>query len=145
MKVRSNICIICDKLFKPYNTSLQKVCSLPCAKTHGKLKEKLREAKEKKGLNDMRNEKTSLVSLEKAKTNTRMQVHAYIRLRDKNIECVSCQTPWRSDFQAGHFYSSGKYNMLRYDLNNIHGQYPKCNLYQEVEHDYYSIEIPERI
>ena len=135
MIVRSKRCVVCNKSFKPYNTSLQRACSWKCAKTFGELKELVKN----KGLNDVRNEKTSLVSLEKAKTNTRMQVHAYIRKRDKGKPCISCGTKWRSDFQAGHFYSAGKYNMLRYDLNNIHAQCPKCNLFDEGAHDSYNI------
>ncbi len=135
MLVRSKKCKVCNKSFKPYNSSLQITCSVACAITYSKLKELVN----KKGLNDVRNEKTSLVSLEKAKTNTRMQVHAYIRKRDKGKPCISCGTKWRSDFQAGHFYSAGKYNMLRYDLNNIHAQCPKCNLFDEGAHDSYHI------
>ena len=49
----------------------------------------------------------------------------YIRLRDKEKGCVSCNSSTFSD--AGHLYSAGHYPSLRFNEDNIHGQCARCN------------------
>lgn len=49
----------------------------------------------------------------------------YIRLRDKDLPCISCQR-YKIE-QAGHFYSAGKYPALRFNESNVHGQCVYCN------------------
>ena len=51
----------------------------------------------------------------------------FIRLRDKDKGCVSCDSYTFSD--AGHFYSAGHYPPLRYNENNVHGQCKRCNYF----------------
>lgn len=54
--------------------------------------------------------------------------NAFIRNRDKDKGCISCGKPVT---QAGHFYSAGKFNILRFDEDNCHGQCQQCNFYKE--------------
>ena len=56
----------------------------------------------------------------------RMACHAYIRMRDAGLPCVSCGTTESVQYAAGHYRPSGVNSKLRYDERNIHKQ---CNRY----------------
>lgn len=71
--------------------------------------------------------------------------HKYVRLRDKNKPCVSCGIPYKSDFDAGHYYKAELYSDLKFNENNIHGQCIKCNRMNEGNLNEYSISLPKRI
>ncbi len=51
----------------------------------------------------------------------------YIRLRDKDKPCVSCDKPLGSKYDAGHYFSSGGHKAVTFDENNVHGQCVTCN------------------
>jgi hypothetical protein len=83
--------------------------------------------------------------LKLAHERTKQVVHAYVRERDKGLDCISCYAPYNSDFQAGHFFSANSFTTLKYNLDNIHGQCVQCNLYFEGAHENYSLNLPKRI
>ena len=140
-KIRKKRCIVCHEQFTPFNSTLQKTCSVDCAIKYGQLKE----AANKTDLNKMRNEKDKVNNLEEIKSQTRKLVHKYIQLRDKGKSCISCGTPLGYNYDAGHIFSAGQHNMIRYDLDNIHGQCIKCNRYNEGEYEKSRIATKERI
>ena len=51
----------------------------------------------------------------------------YIRLRDKDKKCISCDSKLKGKFDAGHYVSSGSCKALTFDENNVHGQCVHCN------------------
>lgn len=53
--------------------------------------------------------------------------NAWIRNRDKDEPCISCGS--NSIKQAGHFYSAGKHNGMRFNEDNCFGQCEKCNYF----------------
>ena len=57
-------------------------------------------------------------------------VNKYVRLRDKDKNCVSCNAPLTGKFDAGHFFSAGGHGSVRFDTRNIHGQCVFCNQYE---------------
>lgn len=73
---------------------------------------------------------------EKAKTWTdhhadaQKAVNAMVRARDAGEPCISCGTPWKPDFQAGHYRSRGAAKNLALDPRNVHGQCVQCNLHR---------------
>jgi hypothetical protein len=77
--------------------------------------------------------------------NTKTQVHAYVRNRDKGKPCISCGTNWNQDFQCGHHYKSETFLTLRFNLDNLHGQCRRCNLHLEGAFDNYALNLPNRI
>jgi hypothetical protein len=77
--------------------------------------------------------------------NTKTQVHAYVRNRDKGKPCISCGTNWNQDFQCGHHYKSETFITLRFNLDNLHGQCRRCNLHLEGAFDNYALNLPNRI
>lgn len=77
--------------------------------------------------------------------NTKTVVHEMVRLRDKWKPCISCNAPYKDNFQAGHFYSANNYRSIKFDFFNIHGQCEKCNLMKDGNFSEYSLRLPERI
>ena len=67
----------------------------------------------------------------------------YIRLRDKEKGCVSCDIYSIED--ASHFYSGGHYPELRFNEDNIHGSCAKCNRFLHGNLNEYRRRIDQRI
>lgn len=65
---------------------------------------------------------------------TQSVFNEYIRLRDKNDHCISCDRPPHGDdyltgsvWDCGHYRSIGSASHLRFDTRNAHKQCVKCN------------------
>jgi hypothetical protein len=76
---------------------------------------------------------------------TKTLVHAYVRKRDKDKNCISCGCQWNDKFQAGHYYPGGSFETLKFHLDNINGQCEQCNLFKEGNFENYTLNLPERI
>ncbi len=72
-------------------------------------------------------------------------LHLFVRLRDKNKPCVSCGTPYNTEFQAGHYYKAETYSTTRFDEKNIHGQCRHCNLFKDGNINGYTLGIQNRL
>jgi len=70
--------------------------------------------------------------------------HAYVRERDKNLNCISCSTPWMPSFQACHFLPAHKFPRLKFDEENVFGGCQRCNLYENGNESGYRIGLTER-
>jgi len=77
-------------------------------------------------------------------TNTKNICHEYVRLRDGGKPCISCGTPYKEDFQAGHFYKAELFSNLKFDEKNISGQCRQCNLRKEGNESGYRVGIIQR-
>lgn len=139
-KIRKKRCNVCFELFTPFNY-LQKVCSTPCAISFAKDKKQKETTSLRKYEKELKIEKKLPKELEK----TKHLVHKFIRERDVDKPCISCGSAYRSNFDAGHFYPSGKFSNIKFDFDNIHGQCIKCNRYNKGEFENYSLELPNRI
>tara|TARA_R100000353_G_scaffold145939_1_gene104723 strand:+ start:6007 stop:6531 length:525 start_codon:yes stop_codon:yes gene_type:complete len=53
--------------------------------------------------------------------------NAFIRLRDKGKDCISCGKKLEGKFDAGHYFSSGGHKILTFNEDNVHGQCVHCN------------------
>jgi len=49
----------------------------------------------------------------------------FIRARDKELPCISCNG--NSELEAGHYWSAGNYESVRFNEVNVNGQCKKCN------------------
>lgn len=131
-------CLHCKLRFEPYRPN-QVVCSGTCAAHYAALKSKLKAKKEKKE------------AKEKLKTRTdhlkELQVifNKYIRLRDKDKPCISCDRPLAGKYDAGHFMSCGSHPNLRFMETNVHGQCVHCNQHKHGNILEYSLRLPKRI
>ena len=113
-------CKICKLEFEPLRP-LQMVCGYKCANEYTKQQKQKQWNKEKKVLKEKLMTKKDYLNLAQKVFNT------YIRLRDKNKNCISCDKPLVGKFDAGHFFSVGAYPNLRFNENNVFGQCVHCN------------------
>lgn len=67
------------------------------------------------------------MTLPKQIQKTQTVFNAFIRLRDKDLPCISCGS-WNVT-DAGHYYSAGNYTGLRFTEINCNGQCKKCNCF----------------
>jgi hypothetical protein len=61
--------------------------------------------------------------LKKAQT----AVNAWVRARDADLPCISCQRHHQGQYHAGHYRSVGACPELRFEPSNIHKQCAPCN------------------
>jgi len=56
-------------------------------------------------------------------------INAYVRVRDHEHGCISCDKPatWDGQWHAGHLIPRGRSSFLRFDLRNINKQCSVCN------------------
>jgi len=67
----------------------------------------------------------------------------FIRLRDKDENCISCGKPNGSE-QAGHYRSTGSCPELRFCEDNVHGQCIRCNMHLHANLINYRLGLIER-
>ena len=115
-------CKICKAKYQPFNTT-QRVCSGSCALVDAKEKQakkiKQLHAKEKK-LHKLNDKPFRAKEAQKA-------FNAYIRARDMNEPCISCQRHHTGQYHAGHYISVGAAIELRFEELNVHKQCAPCN------------------
>lgn len=68
--------------------------------------------------------KKSYAELKKKAVNV---FNSWIRNRDRNLGCISCGS--FNQIQAGHYYSAGHYELLRFNEDNVHSQCLRCNYF----------------
>jgi hypothetical protein len=69
----------------------------------------------------------------------------FIRLRDINLKCISCEKPYDGNFHASHYFSTGHFPHLRFNELNVHGSCVECNVHKHGNTAEYSINLPKRI
>ena len=120
--IKDKTCKICKVKFTP-TRPLQSVCSPNCAYTHAKVVRVKTERKE------TREAKVRLKSKSEWLKEAQTVFNQYIRLRDKDLPCISCQRFHTGQYHAGHYLSTGAHPELRFDEVNVHKQCSACNNY----------------
>lgn len=122
-------CRVCKRTFTPHR-SMAVVCSVPCSLEYA------RKVAEQKAARAKRDERKSLrEALEKAKTRgahlkeLQAAFNAFIRARDANEPCISCDRPatWDGQWHASHYRSVGSTPELRFNEFNVHRSCSICN------------------
>ena len=117
----------CKKKFTP-ERDFQTTCDYKCAIEYAsQLKEKREKAKKTKGRIALREFKKSDKPLQLQIAQA--TVNKFIRLRDKDLRCVSCGHDFTKGRQqhAGHYIARSKSSLLRFDERNINTQCNICN------------------
>ncbi len=83
------------------------------------------------------------VSTPKLKERAQKVFNAWIRKRDEGRGCICCGSTNR--LQAGHFYSAGHYNGLRFHEDNCWAQCMRCNCYLHGNLNIYRINLIKEI
>ena len=120
--IKDKTCKICKVKFTP-TRPLQSVCSPNCAYTHAKAVRVKTERKE------TREAKVRLKSKSEWLKEAQTVFNQYIRLRDKDLPCISCQRFHTGQYHAGHYLTTGAHPELRFDEVNVHKQCSACNNY----------------
>ena len=128
-------CKECGKPFKQYKSTV-KVCSLECSIEYAK--KKVWKQEKAKRIDKLRT-RTEWLNLAQVVFNT------WIRLRDKDLPCVSCGTTSNVQYHSGHFMSVGSYPNLRFHEDNAHKQCVTCNTFNHGNLYEYSLRLPDRI
>ncbi len=127
MKLNKRKCKECSEVFQKERPT-QFLCSPKCGYEYAKKQTKKKQEKKLKEINkDVRERKEKLKTKSDYEKELQKIVNTFIRLRDKDKLCVSCDKPLINKFDAGHFYPAGSYKNLRFNEDNIHGQCVHCN------------------
>jgi hypothetical protein len=117
-------CKVCSDKFLPRFSTLQATCEQPACIIAWSKKSQAKEHRQWKKQAKARTMTTS----------DHIQIcqrvfNAFIRMRDKDLPCISCGTRASVQYAAGHFYSVGSYPNLRFNEDNVHKQCNrKCNM-----------------
>jgi hypothetical protein len=82
-------------------------------------------------------------SLPKLKKELQTIFNEFIRLRDKGLNCISCDKP--KELQAGHFFPVKLYDGLRYDEWNVNGECAGCNCFNDAHLIFYTENLELKI
>ena len=89
--------------------------------------ERLKEAALKRSRKKTNQKKKELETVQSLMKKAQKAFNSYIRQRDKGKPCISCDTPLKGKFDAGHYVSSGSSKALTFNEDNVHGQCVHCN------------------
>jgi len=139
MQAKSRRCSNCRKKVATEDaliSHLKAFCNYDCLKEFGvKNAEKITDKRRKEKRQEDRKTKEKLKTKSQWMKEAQAAVNAYIRWRDKDKTCISCNRRLQSEalgggFDAGHFLSRGAHPHKRFRTDNIHGQCKHCNRYK---------------
>lgn len=126
MKVKPRKCKNCGNVFTPQYSTVQSCCSPKCALEYSKTVKEKKEAKEWSV--EKKERKEALMSHSDWLRLLQVTFNTFIRTRDADENCISCQKPLKGKkFDAGHFRSVGSNPQLRFNEDNVFGQCVHCN------------------
>lgn len=125
-KYKPKKCKMCEKEFMPMQ-STTRVCSMTCALTFARKKNEEKAAKEQRLY--VKTGRELLKSRSDHLRECQAVVNRYVRLRDKDLPCISCGRHHDGQYHAGHYLSVGASPELRFsvDEGNLHKQCAPCN------------------
>lgn len=100
-------------------------CSMEHVIAHGK--EKAATVREKRERKERQERKIKLKTAGDYTREAQSAINKYVRVRDKNLPCVSCGRHHEGQYHAGHYKTTGAHPELRFNLRNIHKQCSVCN------------------
>lgn len=130
-------CRVCKSKFVP-RSSTQSVCSPLCAYEKAVADRKTKERKE------YRVKKEALKTRKEWLNEAQAIFNKWVRLRDKNLPCVSCGAI-EASWDAGHYRSVGAAPGLRFNPDNVHKQCVHCNQHKSGNAIEYRIGLCNRI
>lgn len=139
-KPKRKKCKQCGELFQPLR-QMQPCCSPKCAVEHVKDKDNRKKVIESAQKEDRKQVKVKLRQLGKSDRSKALRAaqkafNAFIRERDKKLNCISCGNKLQiftgvkgQLFDCGHYRSTGSAPHLRFNEDNAHAQCVRCNRY----------------
>lgn len=150
MKPKPKKCKTCKQLFQPFS-SMANTCSMECALTFTRAKkqktiaaaEKAEKAEARKAKRQFKETDTKHLKALAQKT-----FNAFIRERDKNEGCISCDKPstWTGGlWHAGHYLTTGAKPQLRFNEFNTNRQCVQCNVFLSGNVAVYKVRLEAKI
>lgn len=140
-------CKVCRQPYAKRSMS-HKVCSVECSLVFVERdKERTRKREEAKQRKQIAQRKEAIKSIAQLAKEAEYYVNRYVRLRDKDKGCISCDKPasWQGQWHASHLKSVGANSALRFHLWNIHKACSICNNHLSGNIASYRERLPERI
>ncbi|MFG5862732.1 recombination protein NinG [Metapseudomonas sp. CR1201] len=135
----------CGNKFVPQRLG-QRVCSPACAlATKDVHAERARKAIAQRERRELKARKEKLKSRRDYLREAQQAVNAYIRLRDKDQPCISCQRHHDGQYHAGHYRPAGSNPALRFEECNIWKQCQPCNTHLSGNLTHYRINLIQKI
>lgn len=113
-------CKFCKSKFEKRSIS-HRACSIACAIEIVKI------AQEKKARKEYKEAKQRIKTRSEWIKEAQTVFNKWIRIRDKELPCISCQKHHAGQYHAGHYLSVGARPNLRFNLYNAHKQCQPCN------------------
>ena len=129
MGLKQKTCKSCRQKFAP-SRPMQTACSPACAIA---IAERKREKQAQQMAAEKRRETRQQLEAVKSRADwlreAQTAVNRYVRLRDRDKGCISCDRPatWDGQWHASHFRSVGAASAVRFNLWNIHKACSVCN------------------
>lgn len=130
--------------------STQQVCSMKCAIAFSKRKAEEKRKKQEKSdrlaaSKRMRERKEALKSRSDWLKEAQKAFNEFIRLRDKDLPCISCGRYHEGQYHAGHYRSVGACPELRFNEDNVNKQCSVCNNHKSGNIGDYRLGLIEKI
>ena len=134
-------CKSCKAKFDPNYNTMQKACSVRCALDLAKHdKERKRKAETRQMRSELRENDRSYW-MKAAQT----EFNKWVRLRDKDLACISCGRHHQGQYHAGHYRTRGANPELSLEPLNCHKQCAPCNNHKSGDIVNYRINLVNRI
>lgn len=131
------LCKSCKQPFVRYNT-IQRLC-VQCAI------DKVKQDKDKQHRKEQRKARQKLKTKRELLKEAQREFNKYIRLRDKDGPCISCQRFHSGQYHAGHYITVGSSPELRFEEDNCHKQCQPCNEHLSGNLIRYRVNLIEKI
>lgn len=136
-------CKECGTKFTP-RFFLQKTCENPrCIIDYSKkvyAKQQDKEWKQRK-----KETKEKLKTLSHYESEAKRSFQKWVRMRDKDLPCISCGTTTTMRWDGGHLFKAEIYSGVIFDERNVNKQCIKCNVTLNGNEAEYSIRLRERL
>jgi len=73
--------------------------------------------------------RAKLKTLGEYKADARKSFQKWIRLRDKDLNCISCGTTKGKDWHGSHYFPANLYSGMIFDETNVHKSCDYCNVF----------------
>lgn len=137
-KIRQKRCKVCREYFTP-RSSFAKVCGAQCSIEY------VAQEKAKKDRQERQKGLQALKSRKDWEREAQQAINAWVRWRDRELNCISCGQWFDGKYQAGHYLSRGARPNLALVELNIHKQCHKCNVYLSGNQAEYRIGLVAKI
>ena len=136
-------CKVCLETFTPQR-AMQRACSVPCAiEYNNRVDAQNAEKRRKRAL---RLRKEGLRSKSEWAKLAQKEFNGFIRLRDEDLPCISCNRHHTGQYHAGHYRTvGGQGSALRFNEIGCHKQCMPCNSHKSGNISEYRIGLIKKI